>query len=403
MQQDLEQRLLSLMVDQKVFDEATSFGIDSASFVMFADVFDYIQKYYYKYNSLPAKAVVSSIFPGFSYLDDVKDHETKYLCDELIKAKVKRDAITIINNASDSLTVDPYGTIDSVIYRLSNIKKGTPDAVHYTDGDAIARYTKVVANRDKTAKGISVGIKTGISFLDDKYLGWQVGSLIGIVGRTGVGKSWIAEYLSCQAYLSGKRVLFLSPELSCDQVNFRWDTIMSRFDGRTFLNDKLLIGQINLKEYNEWLTKMSTRKDWITLDTASGRSFNIGSITALVNKFSPDVLVVDGVALIEAPGEKSWEKVMTVSYGLKAISVNKKLVTIATSQANRETGDEMPKTHQVSYGDAFAQAVDDLIMLQQDRSRPDIRYATIPKRRNGEPINSLITIKFDVNNGLLSM
>lgn len=404
MQQDLEQRLISLIKDSKSFSDILVLGVDSEAFIVHTEVFNYIKKYYNKYNYIPAKAIIQSTFPGFSFVDDVQDHETKYLCDELVKSKVKREAIFIINNTIDLLSIDTYGAIDSAIHKLSNIKKESPSyLITFTDADALIRYNKVAENKEKASKGLSVGLKTGISFLDEKYLGWQLGNLIGIVGRLGVGKSWIAEYLACQVYAVGKKVLFLSPELSVDEVNLRWDTIMGKINGYTFLNDELQVGRINLTEYREWLEKVSSRKDWLTLDTSSGKSFTIERISSLVNEFSPDLLVVDGIALIENGGEKSWEKVMSVSYGLKSIAQNNKIVVIATSQVNREAKDEMPRPDQISYGDAFAQAVDDLIVLQQDINEPNIRYATIPKRRTGKAINERLVIQFDVNRGVLSM
>jgi len=315
-----------------------------------------MQKYFTKYNSLPAKAIIESTFPGYTYLDDVKEHEIKYLCDELIKATTKRKAIQYINSSSDLLSIDTYGAIDSLITKLSNIRKPSANSRSFADGDAMKRYVDVVKSRDKIAKGVSTGIRTGIGFFDDKYLGWQPGNLIGIVGRLGVGKSTVAQYIACQAYKAGKRILFISPEMSTDEINLKFDTFMGKMNGYSFLNDQLQTGEINLKEYKKWLEEVSIRKDWLTLDSANGKKFNVGNITGFVQEFSPDLVVVDGVALIDSSGTESWQKTMDVSYGLKSMAQNNKIVTIATSQANRDVKDKMPRPDQVSFGDAFMQA-----------------------------------------------
>ena len=404
MQQDLEQRLLSVVNNEKVFGDVVIHGISSEDFIIHTEVFSFIQTYYNKYNTIPAKAVIETSFPGFAYIDDVKEHEIKYLCDELIKSTAKRKAIVYINESSELLSIDPYGAIDSLVNRLTNIRKTAAYSRSFADADAPKRYTQAVNNKAKVGKGIATGIKTGISLFDDKYLGWQPGNLIGIVGRLSAGKSTVAQYLACQAYNSGKRILFLSPEMSVEEVNLKWDTFMGRMHGHTFLNDRLPLGDVNLKEYKEWLDDVSARKDWLTLDSANGKKFNLSNIKGFINEFSPDLVVVDGVALLDGVGTESWLKMMDVSYGLKSLAQNHKIVIIATAQANRTVGqDEMPRPDQVSFGDAFMQACDVGIFLQQDINKPKIRYITIPKRRNGKAINTAMEIKFDINEGIIEM
>lgn len=405
MQNDLEQRLISISnKDEKTFGEILTKGISTEDFVIYTEVFEFVKNYYFKYNSIPAKSVVTSTFPGFSFVEDVDKTEIKFLCDELSKANVKRKAISIINDTEELLMIDTYGAIDSLVTRLSSIKRIDTFSRSFADNDSLKRYKKIIENKERIAKGITVGIKTGISLFDDKYLGWQPGNLIGIVGRLGIGKSWIAEYLGCQAYNSGKRVLYLSPEMSTIEVELRWDTIMGTLNGHTFLNDKLQTGEVDLKEYKKWLEEISTRKDWLTLSSLGGKSFTISNITGLINEFSPDLVVVDGIALLDDVSKETWQKVMNISYGLKSIAQNHNLVIVVTAQANRGVGDEMPKPNQVAFGDSFLQACDFGIMLQQDINRPDIRFITIPKvRTGGKPVNTPIEIKFQVNAGVLEL
>ena len=357
MQQDVEQRLISVISNEKIFGDVVVRGVGSEDFIIHTEVFSFIQTYYGKYNTIPAKAVIESSFPGFEYINDVKEHEIKYLCEELIKSTTKRKAIVYINESSELLSVDPYGAIDSLVNKLTNIRKTSTFSRSFADADAPKRYAQAVENKAKVAKGNTVGLKTGISFFDKQFLGWQPGNLIGIVGRLTSGKSCVAQYLACQTYNSGKRVLFLSPEMSAEEVNLKWDTFMGRMQGHTFLNDKLPLGDVNLKEYKQWLDDVSVRKDWLTLDSANGKKFNLSNIKGFISEFSPDLVVVDGVALLEGVGMESWLKMMDVSYGLKSLAQNQKIVIIATAQANRSVeANEMPRPDQVSFGDAFMQA-----------------------------------------------
>ena len=403
MQQDLEQRLISVIKDEKILSDIISRGVTSDEFIIHTEEFSFIQQYFNKYNSIPSMAVIESTYPGFKYLDDVKDIEIKYLCDELFKSSARRKAIAYINTSAELLSLDTYGAIDSLVTKLTNIRKQTTNSKSYADGDALRRYDIAVKNRDNITKGVTNGIKTGIKIFDDNNIGWQPGNLIGIIGRLGVGKSTVAQYLGCTAYKAGKRVLFISPEMSAEEVNLKFDTFMGKMNGYTFLNDKLQIGDIDLRNYKKWLEGISTRKDWLTIDSANGKKFNINNINGYVTEFAPDMVIVDGVPLLDGVGEQSWVKMMDVSYGLKAIAQNNKVVVIATSQANRAVGDEMPRPDQVSFGDAFMQAADFGIFMQQNINKPLSRYITIPKRRTGKAINTPIEITFNINEGIISM
>ena len=257
MQKNLEERALSVIRDSKTFNDMLQQGITSDCFIIYDEVFNFYQKYCYKYNSIPANSIINSNFPEFSYVPEVKLEEVKFLVDELIKSNVQRKAIRIINEAQDLIVNDPYGTIESTINKLAGVRRRVVETRSFTDKDSLKRYEYVVQNKERVKKGITIGIKTGINLFDEKYLGWQPGQLIVVAGRLGIGKSWVILYFGCEAYKTGKRVLYLSPEMPLHDVEFRWDTIMGRSKGFEFLNDKLIVGDINLKDYREYLSDVS--------------------------------------------------------------------------------------------------------------------------------------------------
>jgi replicative DNA helicase len=406
MQKDLEERAISLLKDNHSFDEIIRRGVTSECFVLHTELFDFISKYYYKYNSVPSEPIIQTNFSEFDYKKDVKPEELKYLSDELVKSNIQRKAIRIINDASDLITTDPYGTIESVINKLSNVKRNTTDSRSFMDKEALKRYTLVLENKEKTGQGLTVGLKTGISLLDKKYIGWMPGNLIAIIGRMGVGKSWLLAYCACVGYLSGKRVLYISPEMPKDEVNLRCDTIISAQQGKVFLNDKLQDGSVNLKDYKDFLQRLSTREDWMTVESSNGRAFNIQNITHITDEFSPDLVAVDGIGLLEASARDAWQKVQESAYGLKTLSQTRKVVVMVTSQVNRNALDNtngMPQLEDIYMGDATGQAASVVIAMSNDVNKPEVRYITIPKRRNGKAINKPLEIKFSVNEGIISI
>jgi len=402
-QSELEKRLISLIKDEKVIIELSKHNITTDCFVMYPELFNFIIENYSKYKTVPSVTTIKNQFPEFEYYADTDPKEFKFFCDELLKSNTQRRAIQIINQASDTITSDPYGTIDNLVHKLSTIRKPVKISKSMTDKDSLKRLEMVTKNRESIKSGVTIGIKTGINIFDNKYYGWQPGNYIAVVGRLGIGKSWLLEYFACAAYNDNRKVLYISPEMSINEVELRWDTLMGTMRGYRFQNDKLGTGEVDLNKYKEWLTKASQRNDWITYDSNSGRSFTVNSIAQMVDEFQPDLVAVDGIALVDGPGDALWSKVRDISRGLKAIAQNNKLVMMVTAQANREAGDKMPTTSQISYSDSVAQDADVVIPMNQDVDRPMERYITLPKRRSAKAINTRLTLQFNVNEGLITI
>jgi replicative DNA helicase len=402
-QTEFEQRAISLITKPQVLIELEKHGVLEDCFIMHPEIYHFITDYSIKYQNVPSQQVIKTKFPGFEFKPDANIGELKFLSDELIKSNVQRKAIQIINQNADAISTDPYNAIDTIVSRLQGIRRQTKVSKSLTDKEALKRLELIIENKANIKKGMTIGIKTGINIFDNKYYGWQPGNYISIVGRLGIGKSWLLEYFACVAYQDGKRVLYISPEMSINEVEQRWDTLMGAMNGFRFQNDKLQTGEIDLEKYKQWLTKASARNDWVTYDSNSGKSFTVSGISQMVNDFCPDLVAIDGIALIDGPGDALWSKVREISKGIKSMSQNTKVVTMVTAQANREAGTGMPTTAQISYSDSVAQDSDVVIPMSQEADRPDIRYITLPKKRTGKAVLKRMEILFDVNNGVIAV
>jgi len=403
MQKDLELRLISLIQEKDLLNDAIKQGVEPDCFVLYKDQFEFMSKYKHKYGAQPTTAILEANYNDFKIIEGIGDDELKYLSDELQKSNVARKAIGIINKYQDILIADPYGATEAIISHLSKVKKMTNVEVGRTDKNAMERLQELLDRKAALAAGGIMGIKTGFSVLDRKQLGWQPGNLIIIVGRPKVGKSFLALYMACHAYSSGKKVLYVSPEMSTPEINLRWDTMMGRMNGFNFLNDKLQLGDVDQMKYKQWLERASKRNDWITVDNYKGKAFSVDAIASLIDDHKPDEVIVDGVALLSGEGNAKWEKVMSVIYDLKALTQATKTTTVGVCQANRDAGNNMPDATNIAYSDAILQACDVGIMMNMDPETPDVRYCTIPVVRGMAPINKRMVIKYDPNAGIIQV
>jgi replicative DNA helicase len=398
MQQGYEDRFIASINTIEDLYEANLAGITPETLVIRREVFQFIMNYASKYQSLPARNLVELEFSDFKYMDGVKAEERQFLIKELIKSEVRRKVINIMDKSSTMVHKDTYGTIDYIQDQISKVKKPVSSSKSYTDKDALNRLAKLRERKEKLKKGGILGLKTGLSFFDEKLLGWQPGNLIAIIARLGIGKSTLAKYLSCFGYSEGYRVAYLSPEMTTYEEELRWDTDMGALMGYKFSTSGLMRGETNEKEYEEFLTKMSERKDWLTMDSVNNRAFTIPAIENIIDEFSPDIVVVDGFLLLNI-GDKSPQNMEKAANELKSMALSRRVVMLVTSQANRQAANEMPEMHQVYGTDALGHAADVVIMMADDETKPNKRWVSIAKKRMGAGINKKVLINFDVDLG----
>jgi replicative DNA helicase len=400
---EYEDKLISFIREPDNLAQILISGVTSDTFNIRRDVFDFIIKYKNKYSNVPSKSVIEANFQDFKVVDNVKPEETKFYIDELKKFEIKRKARKILDKSVDMMESDPYGCLDYLIAKLPALRKTSDYTRSYTDREAESRYEDYINRSTLNAQGLTVGIRTGFSILDDKLMGWQRGNLITIVASSGKGKTWLAQYLAAFPYvMEEQRVLFLEPEMSISESELRWDTIVGKLMGYKFSNKGLSVGTgVNKHEYKEFLDKVSKNERWLTLTSDNRKRFTIQSIEAEVEKFSPDIVVLDGFLLLDI-GVKDWTTMEDAAAGIKNIAQNYNLIFIVTAQASRSAKDEMPEIHEVFGGEALRHQSDCMIMMS-DTDEPKVRKIVIPKRRNGEPINKPIKISFDVDIGAIGI
>jgi len=399
---EIEDRLLNSIKSSQDLSNLYSNGITIDSFRNRKDIFKFIVNYYKQYTKIPDYNILKANFPDFNqYL--VKNDEINYLIDELAGLDLRFKTTKILEQSVELLKTEPKAAIDLLVNKLLSLKKTNKLAKSITDKDAVLRLEKYLKKRAVVQSGKVLGLKTGFKLFDDDNVGWQEGNLIGIIGRLGVGKSWLLLYSSCISYLDGHRILFLSPEMTVDEVEDRWDVLMAALLQKISLNHTKLSsgGKIDTKQYKDFLEVVKSREDWMTIDTHDSGPFTVDSIQSLVNEFKPDLVAIDGLPLLKDVNKGSgiWENIKNISYGLKNIAMSNKIVILVTSQANRGTTDKGPEIENISYSDAIGQAADVLVMLSEKVDESDCRWIKIPKRRGGRVLNKRVCIEFDVDNG----
>ena len=222
--------------------------------------------------------------------------------------------------------------------------------------------------------------------------------------------SWLLEYFGIMAYLDGKRVLFISTEMSYQEVNLRWDTIAARKLGMDLPNEALLTGSdmVKLSTYKAWVEKAQQRDDWLTVDSAEGDNFRVSTVEGLVDSFHPDVVCCDTLPLFcDSQGKLgvSWDSLLEIGYGLKSLASRRNLVIISTNPSTGDTFDQ-DKPAGLS-GIAFSRAglpfaASVMISINYDKMDPiGHRQISVTKKRHGKAIGGARKIVYDLDKGII--
>lgn len=415
MQEELEFRALSLVLkDRENLMDFLKNGIITDSFIIHDKIWDFITQYYIESGDVPPVVVVKDKFQEFHHKDDVRASEINYTIKKLTENEIHRKTITAMHKAEEKITEHPVESLDELVNTLIGIRQTRQYTRAYTDKDCMYRLEEAKERKESIQKNDVIGINTGLDILDAKHIGWQPGDLVGIVGRTNIGKTWLLLYISIIAWKHGYRVLFISPEISRKKLELRWDLLASKMHNYNFPFSKILEGDLDYARYKEWLEFASKRGDWLTVESYYGSQFKVPSIQSIVTEFSPDLVAVDGISLIHGKGLEDWEKVKSVAYGLKAVASTTQKVILCTSQANKETSRNegwMPTLETVAGSYAVSQACDIIVAIgpqymEQGKGKEvtklmdaNARAISLIKMREGVTQNARTPLNFDIENG----
>lgn len=400
MSSDLEARLLASIPSVEAFENLDRRGLSAGSFQHYRPMFQYISEVVREHRHLPRLRDLKATFNVPDWVQR-KPEEFDWLVQEFESLNTARRVQEIVDNVVETAAENPQLMVLELIRRLGGIAVGDHRRMSVTDSSAAARmeaYARAVPQN-----GMMAGIPTGLSYFDSFcQLGWLAGELIGVVARTYIGKSWILFYFGVLAWKAGYRVLFLTPELTVPEAEARFDGLVCGSAGVEIKVSELYRGYLPTEAQKVLAAQISSRQDWVTMSSAEGSPLTLAELPRLIRQHRPQLLLVDGLPHI-GTGEKRaqlWEQIKDVAYGLKNVAVGCDLPIIVAHQANRQAHNaaKPPGLHEISFGDALAQACDRVLALARP-AQGKLLTVTIQKFRKGEPAAGGVPLHFDPDRG----
>lgn len=402
MTRELEARLLASIPSVGHFQHLEQLGIKEETFVHYGPMYHYIAGVVREHNHLPR---LIDLKAAFNLPEHVvrKTEEHKWLLDEFLRVTTVQRIQEIMDNSVDRFGDEPQELLPSLIKELTQLQLPDQRGISITDSSLSNRLSRY-AELEATNHGMMIGIPTGIRYFDVEYrIGWMPGELIGIVGRMYIGKSWLLQYFGLLSWMFGKRVLFISPEMTEEESEARFDALLFGLHDIPVDVSDLYRGIKPSSAQEALAKKLENQANWITMSNDEGRAFRIGEIPRFIRQHSPNVVLIDGLLLVgpDGRGQAGWEQVKELSYGLKNIAAGNEVTIIVAHQANRgaQNTARPPGLHEIYMGDAFAQACDRVIVLSQPTTQRSVLRLTIQKFRKGKPLHKGTDFHFEPSLG----
>ena len=299
----------------------------------------------------------------------------------------------IKRNLVDRLThLDLSNELPDMVKDIQSILEETTFSTH-KEPESIVKVTNKVVDHivDNSLNGGALpGKQTGWRYLDKYIGGYNEGDLIVIAGRPGMGKTAIALTLTKDFAKYNYKALFLSLEMSNDQLAKRYISLIGDIE-----NWKIRNGRLQQIEIDKVINSANNQTIEFYIDDDVDTSIAQIKAKAKLHKSRKglDLLVIDYIQLVKGTKANREQEIAEISRGLKLLAKELKMTVIVLAQLSRkseERADKRPLLSDLRESGAIEQDAD-IVMFPfrpsyYEQEKPEVEDAEliIAKNRNGE-------------------
>lgn len=247
---------------------------------------------------------------------------------------------------------------------------------------------------------------SSLSDLNNMIWGLPKGKLTVVAARTSVGKSAFSLQLAYDLALHGKRVLFLSLEMTVEDLLERLFCYEHRINNR-----HLIRGQFGAYEqkYDAFCTDLGRLK--LAFTDCIGKHWS--EVEEILNALDPkpDAVFIDHINAIRTDGTNSKRAIDDYLINLVEITKHNNVSMIICCQINRDNqkdDDKTPQLHELKGSGNLEEMADRVIMLhwpkkyeRQGEVIPKNKYIVIVGKNRSGP-TGYINVHFEPEYGIFS-
>lgn len=372
-------QILNKVIKAKSVDFILDHDLTAGYFGEYKNEFNFIMEHYKKYGNVPDIATVLDSFNEFSVLD--VEESDDYLFDKITEEYQYKVLVPIIKKAAELAQSNAVEAIEYL--KTATLQAEIIDASYGVDivGCANERLEEYLLKRNSDKPWMR---PTGFKELDEAIGGLQPSEeFVVIVARTNQGKSWILCKIAEHNWKYGANVGYISPEMSRNQIGYRFDTLNEHFS-----NFDLFTGR-EVENYEEYIDSlMSNQKNSFVVATPLdfNKKITVSKLKKFVQKHKLDLLCIDGITYLSderyVRGDNKTTSLTNISEDLMGLSCELKIPIIAVVQANRNGVEEdgsVPSLESIRDSDGIAHNASKVISIRQHNNKLKME---ITKARN---------------------
>lgn len=379
----VQEQILNYVLAKKDMSILIDNNIDEKYFTDYLEEYEFIKHHYDEYKVVPDLETFCFTFVKFDVLD-VNESE-RYLVNTIREEYLYSKSVPVIKRAAELLKTDANAASQYLQSELVNLTPNysTPSVDIIHDDNRIKLFEDKSLHKDKWF------IPTGFQELDDIVGGWQMGEeFIVIYARTGQGKSWVLVKSMQHAWLMGKNVGYISPEMSADKIGYRFDTLNHHFSNTALVRGNQ--DEISVDDYQKYFEELSNKNNKFLVSTPLdfNKKITVSKLRVWATQNNLDVLAIDGITYLSDErykrGDNKTITLTNISEDLMQLSEELRIPVLVVVQSNRggvkEDPNATPDLEDIRDSDGISHNATKVISLRQ---KDEALLMEIKKHRDG--------------------
>lgn len=402
-----EIRVISSVIKEKDIAPLINGSNVDELFDSYADVWQFIKLYYTKHRQIAPADIITERFTkedhSFKLIEtsgSVK-HYLEQLREEYTSNMLERIARGLASDLGRRPNDELMYNLQKRLVEISKVSNVVKD-LDITDHDkAVEHFTET--KRRMEENGGVLGIRFGFDSIDANYpTGAGPGQYIMIISRTNQGKSWLALEFAINAWKQGKKVLYVSLEMSPELVRNRAYALMSR--GKFNMSD-LSRAEIDLIDMEKWSSQeLDNDNSFVVTGSEGMGGFNNLQLQAKIDQYGPDIIYIDYMQLQEDNKGSSGEteKVRNVSKENKGTAMRNDIPVVCVASASSNETKEYftpPQIYEVAGSRQSAFDADLVLSMISHKQREGHSLTEVIARKNRHGPLFNFMLKMDIANG----
>lgn len=404
----IELQVISKILDTKdYFLKDSEEEITSEYFANYTKEFEFLQSHYKQYDTVPDIETFLSKFPDIELVEVHEDNE--YLLDELNHEHLYNKLLPVFKQGFSLF--EEGKLLEACDVLISDIPKAKEVAVKPQDVGVIESVDERIHNYEYVNNNQSANfISTGFEAIDKDIVGWQRGDeLVVFYARTNMGKSWVAEEFGTNAVEQGYRVGYFSPEMSKQDIGYRFDTLHGNLS-----NSAMRFGKVTedfnvdtYREYGEELKQLHGEL-FVSTPTDFARKLTVSKLKEWKERRNLDMIIIDGITYLTderfKKGDNKTISLTNISEDLMTLSGEVKVPILVVVQANRggvldKQSLDTPELENIRDSDGIAMNASKVYAIKQMRKDDDVTLVIENKKMRGGKMGQIYTYTWDIDLG----